>query len=192
MEVYKQVKNENGVLKIVYDTFASNPREMHDNLGIMVCYHGRYILGDKSFNPSNYNGWDEVLKGECGNPNEIIYLPLYLYDHSGITISTTPFSCKWDSGQVGWIYVTKEQIRKEYGVKRVTKKVIEEVLKILVSEVEEYDYYLKGEVFGYIIEDNEGNEIDSSYGYYGYDFKNNGLFYSIPDKYKSLIVDLKE
>jgi hypothetical protein len=34
---------------------------------------------------------------------------LYLYDHSGITISTSPFSCGWDSGQVGFIYLTRQK-----------------------------------------------------------------------------------
>ena len=40
---------------------------------------------------------------------------LYLYDHSGITMSTGSFCDSWDSGQVGFIYVTKEDIEKEYG-----------------------------------------------------------------------------
>lgn len=34
---------------------------------------------------------------------KFLMLPLYLYDHSGITMNTTGFSCPWDSGQVGWI-----------------------------------------------------------------------------------------
>ena len=32
---------------------------------------------------------------------KFLMLPLYLYDHSGITMNTTGFSCPWDSGQVG-------------------------------------------------------------------------------------------
>ena len=46
----------------------------------------------------------------------VFYLPLYLYDHSGITMNTGGFSCSWDSGQMGWIYATKEDIQKEYGL----------------------------------------------------------------------------
>ena len=30
-----------------------------------------------------------------------VFLPLYLFDHSGITMNTSGFSCPWDSGQVG-------------------------------------------------------------------------------------------
>ena len=44
-----------------------------------------------------------------------VILPLYLYDHSGITMSTGPFSCPWDSGQVGWIYASKKTFIDETG-----------------------------------------------------------------------------
>lgn len=47
--------------------------------------------------------------------DKYVILPLYLYDHSGITISTVPFSCPWDSGQVGWIYAPKDTFRKATG-----------------------------------------------------------------------------
>lgn len=35
-----------------------------------------------------------------------ITLPLYLMDHSGLAMQTTSFNDPWDSGQVGWIYVS--------------------------------------------------------------------------------------
>ena len=47
--------------------------------------------------------------------DQYVILPLYLYDHSGITISTRPFSCPWDSGQVGWIYASKDTFREMTG-----------------------------------------------------------------------------
>lgn len=80
-----------------------------------------------------------------------IMLPLYLYDHSGITMSTGPFSCPWDSGQVGWIYVTKKKVREEYGWKKLNKKRIEKIEGHLKAEVEEYDRFLAGRVYGFVI-----------------------------------------
>ena len=47
--------------------------------------------------------------------DKYVILPLYLYDHSGITISTGPFSCPWDSGQVGWIKAPKDTFRNATG-----------------------------------------------------------------------------
>ena len=49
-----------------------------------------------------------------------LMLPLYLYDHSGITMNTTGFSCPWDSGQVGWIYASKEDALREFGGRTFT------------------------------------------------------------------------
>ena len=43
------------------------------------------------------------------------------------------------------------------------------VEKVLRGEVKVYDQYLQGDVYGYVIEDADGEEIDSSWGYYGDD-----------------------
>lgn len=148
-------------IKIYQDNDPTDPREW-DNLGKMVCFHRGYSLGDeKEFkDPEDFQ---EYLQK---NHKKIIYLPLYLYDHSGITISTKPFSCQWDSGQVGYIYITYEDIRKEYNTKKVTKEIKEKVLAILKLEVEIYDRYLTGQVFGFVVEDNKGEVIDSCWGYF--------------------------
>lgn len=106
-----------------------------------------------------------------------VVLPLYLYDHSGITISTGPFSCVWDSGQVGWIYVTHENIRKEYGWKRLTKKRLKQIEGYLKGEVDVYDDYLTGAVYGYVVEDPDGIDVEdgSCWGFYGHDHEKSGL-----------------
>ena len=103
--------------------------------------------------------------------DNVFMLPLYLYDHSGITMNTGGFSCPWDSGQVGYIYVTKEKVREEFKVKVVSPKLRAKVYKILEQEVKVYDDYLTGNVWGYIIKDHNGNEIDdgSCWGFYGDD-----------------------
>ena len=42
-----------------------------------------------------------------------VLLPLYLYEHGGMTMNTRGYSCSWDSGQVGFIYASKETFRNE-------------------------------------------------------------------------------
>lgn len=104
-----------------------------------------------------------------------IMLPLYLYSHSGITISTGPFGCRWDSGQVGWIYVTKEKVREEYGWENLSKKRIETIEGYLKAEVETYDRFISGQVYRYVITEHGickhcgadiEADIDSCGGYY--------------------------
>ena len=82
-------------------------------------------------------------------------------------MNTTGFHCPWDSGQVGFIYVSKTKVREEYSTKRITKKILETVTKVLVGEVETYDQYLRGEIYSYVIEDAEEEVIDSCCGLYG-------------------------
>lgn len=164
------INYKNYKIQIEYDENAANPRTEWDNLGTMVCFHNRYNLGDK--NDFSLEEFKEFIKKEEKN---IIALPLYLYDHSGITISSKPFSCKWDSGQVGYIYITKEKVRKEYNWKVITKKRREQIIKYLEGEIETYDDFLTGAVYGFQIVDKNGEEIDSCYGFYGYDHKKSGL-----------------
>jgi hypothetical protein len=106
-----------------------------------------------------------------------VYLPIYKYDHSGIKLQTTPFTCKWDSGQIGFVIVSKEKIKKEYNKRVINKKLIEEVIEILESEVDIISDYVSGNIFGYTIIDPLKSDtiIDSCWGFYGTDWKNNGL-----------------
>jgi hypothetical protein len=111
--------------------------------------------------------------------DHVVYLPLYLYDHSGITMNTTGYShCDsqgWDWGWVGVIYITKEQIKKEYGWKVLTAARIEKIKKYLRGEVETYDQYLTGDVYYYTTVDSNGNNVDSCGGYFGHDHEKSGL-----------------
>lgn len=167
------------------DDECHNPRDW-DNASTMVCTQGRYLLGDEDgaekvrddiSNSRLYQcGWDgmdwnhvpnlEYMAKKCG----FIVLPLYLYDHSAITMNTTGFSCPWDSGQVGFVYMTKEQVREEFGVKYVTKKVREMAEKRMRQEVETYDMYIKGDVWYYSIEKEDGEHIDSCGGNFGREY----------------------
>ena len=103
-------------INIYSDDDPMNPRTECDNLGTMLCYHGRYTLGDADpvYKSDDQNGWDELEEKLIKEQHAVVVLPLYLYDHSGITMNTGGFSCSWDSGQVGFIYVTREKVLKEY------------------------------------------------------------------------------
>lgn len=164
------------------DEDPMDPRKEWDNLGTMICLHRRYSLGDK-----HSYGLEEALALEAQIPKRGgVVLPLYMYDHSGITISTSPFSCPWDSGKLGFIFVDAEKIRKEYGWKRITKARREKIEVYLRSEVQTYDDYVTGNVYSYTVQDPEGETVDSCSGFYGYDHEKSGLMdaaRSIVDSY---------
>jgi hypothetical protein len=173
MSTEKRISNY--LIEVIQDESPESPREW-DNLGTMICFHGRYNLGDKhDYRSGDYSGWDEQRKDIEKKENACVILPLYLYDHSGITMKTSPFGCNWDSGQVGWIVVSKEKVRKEYNVKRINKELIEKVTKVLEGEVKTYDQYLTGDIYGYRISKvtecelghKHKEELDSCWGFYG-------------------------
>jgi hypothetical protein len=177
--------------RIVYDPEPVNPREW-DNLGTMVCFHKHYILGDPPGRKHDFETPSQFLEFLEENEGKVLVLPLYLMDHSGLSISVddTMFrvvdSVGWDWGQVGWIYVTYEDIRKAYGVRRITGKVLEKAKQALVAEVKLYDRYLQGYAMGFIIEEhhptNCWQEIDSCFGFYDID----SLLWHVPEEYRDL------
>lgn len=198
MNTIKEIKRDNKILKIVYDDSPESPREW-DNLSKMICFHKRYDLGDEhSYNSNDYSGWEEMEQDIIKNEDVAVILPLYLYDHSGITIKVGSFSgllpqghAQFDSGQVGFVIVTKEAVKNEFGTKRVSKKQIEKAEKILLAEVETYDQYLRGDVYGFSLFEvekcdkcnkEEEKLIDSCYGFFGNDFKTNGIAEHIADE----------
>ena len=98
-------------LVVEHDNDPMNPRTDWDNITTIVCFHKRYDIGDKTdYKSSDFDSWDE-LKTQIESDNKVLLIkPLYMYDHSGITISTSPFSCRFDSGHVGWIFISEKQL----------------------------------------------------------------------------------
>lgn len=142
METYQK---GNLVINVSHDDFADNPRDW-DNLSKMVCSHRKYNIGDKhDINFQNFNSWSEVMENLVLEHDAKVILPVYMYEHSDIALSHTPFSCRFDSGQIGFIYATSEQIKKEYG--SLSKEVLNKVEEILIAELNIYSYYVSGEVY---------------------------------------------
>lgn len=86
-------------------------------------------------------------KGEWRQvPGIAIIRDLSLYDHGGITIFAGAPTCRWDSGQVGWQYITEEKLAEEWDGDR------EKALAYMDATLKEYDHYLRGNVYGFVLE----------------------------------------
>ena len=254
---------------IISDMSPENPRNW-DNVGTMVCWHGRYDLGDEqprcdpeeytldlvlenSLDPTGLLDWlnseyrevqtvtmedvRDSIRSSIENVRQGYYsqdrffrddwpmyreaaavfkehdsvaeyahalfaehyvaLPLYLYDHGGITMNCGGFSCPWDSGQVGYIYASRDKAREERGASPKPDEMTDEEFweRRLRQEVATYSQYLEGDVYGYVlekargytqttrfedgeVEEGEGlewEEVDSCWGFFGYDPAENGM-----------------
>jgi hypothetical protein len=98
-----------------------------------------------------------------------IVLPVYLYDHSGLAMRVADFGDRWDSGQVGFIYCTREKALREWGNGGLvlSKKRRQQAVTYLTGEIETYHEYLSGQVYGYEIKRKGEGVIDSCWGFYG-------------------------
>jgi len=176
-------------VQIVPDTDAPDPTVEFDHLGTIVSWHRRYQIGPR-------HGWSSPADFLADTQGRAIILPLYLYDHTVLRLSTQPWTgraphAEWDSGQVGYIYVPLDRVRQEYGVRRVTRRIRDQVMAVLAAEVDTYSHYLNGDVYGYIVEAVDrcpcGREtvtvVDSCWGFYGWDPMTNGMAEAIAPDY---------
>jgi hypothetical protein len=161
-DTIKTIPYKGYTIKIRPDSDPMSPREW-DNLGTMVCFHRNYSLGDEHEfkDPEELQEYFKEIKDKA------VIIKLWLYDHSGITIScgeSNPFSCRWDSGIVGYIFVTHEKIKENYGnISKESIKIVEDHLK---HEVEAYDQFLQGNIVGYEISSPDDDDTDSCWGFY--------------------------
>lgn len=103
-----------------------------------------------------------------------IVLPVFKFEHSNVAYNTSGFSCPWDSGQNGYIYASKEDVRKEYSVKNISPRIRKLVIGVLESEVKTFSDAVNGNVYGYTVIAPDGEQLDSCGGYYG-DYDESGL-----------------
>lgn len=143
-------------LKVLIDHDPQSPREW-DNLGT-IWISGKYSnLSDKdSHEPSS---------------EENIRFPIVATSIGCDSISLVSKGARND----GWVYVSKEKALKEYGRKNLTDKLISKICRVIEAEINVYNLYLEGEVYGFVIEDDNGNIVDSCFGFYGSDPKTNGM-----------------
>ena len=105
--------------------------------------------------------WNDEETDSCNIVEEFIsthfvVLPVYMYEHSGIALSTGPFNCRWDSGSLGVIFT-----------KITPQSCPESVEEDMKRQVEDYSNYVNGDVFQWSIRDSDGDFVESCGGYLG-------------------------
>lgn len=167
----KDEKYKDYTIRLEYDEIPSSPREW-ENLGTFYSNHRDYNPDGHSidklvemFPPRNRN---EFINRDALS-REYVWINVYAYIHTSITLSTSPFNDSWDSGLFAIYAISKEKVRREYNKKVISKQLRENIEEYLTSEVRIYSQYLKGNVYGYIIEDPDGDEVNSCWGFYEQD-----------------------
>ncbi len=178
MTQVERYKHKGYTIVIDYDDDPQTPLDC-DDVGVMVCLHPRYLLGhnttagrstcidtatevaealrrhDRRLSNAVLTRWLRIFYGAT------VVKPLYLLDHSGITISTGTYSADpggWDTSHVGFVFDTA-QTREDTGCT--------DVEAAIEAEVRLYASYLEGDAVGYTVLDARGEVIDSCWGFLG-------------------------
>lgn len=146
-----------------------NPRDW-DHLGSFVGNHRRYNIWDDELK-SHGESWDDDLKHHLSNKglklSDVICFPVYMLDHSWLRFSTNDFCDRWDSGQVWFIYTSKEYVRKWFSWKQITPHRLKQIYQSLINEIEQYDQYHSWGVYEFRILDPQWEEyVEWQWGYY--------------------------
>ena len=157
-------ENDKYILEIYQDMDAMNPRESDAHLGKMITWHRNYNFTDRDVEQITPEEFKEKTK------KNYLVLPLFAYEHSSISLSLRndvyPFTDGWDSYQIGFIFASYDDIRKWFEVKDITSKILSKAKDEFEEEVEDFNDYLNGNVYRYLlIEKSNNNPIDECSGF---------------------------
>jgi hypothetical protein len=172
-------------IEVFYDELSSlecNPCE-YAKLGKVYTWHRRYSIGD----PHNFRDTKEMedaileeagklnAKNRSKALNELIFviMPVYMYDHGGRVLSTSPFDCPWDSGQLGWTYVTTKAAKEWFNVSKLKPEHKVKARELLEKELKLLNNWIEGEIYYFDIKNPDGKietDVSGIGGYFGADF----------------------
>ena len=171
MNLHNRIEYNGYHINIYYDENPGSPREW-SNLGTFYTAHLHY-RPEKDFD-KEFDIDEVFVDGRRGHfrksfLREYIALNIYLYDHSGQSISSGSFSCRWDSGWFGMVAVSVEAAKKEFGWDKITSYRRHKIKGYLQNEIDTYNEYLHGEVYGFQITSvsDDSEVLDSCWGYFG-------------------------
>ncbi|MDF1699849.1 MAG: hypothetical protein P1V36_01635 [Planctomycetota bacterium] len=101
----------------------------------------------------DYKDLADAAAGDINVVTEYEAFDLHAYVHSGVQFSLTEFSCQWDSGPCGYVYVKRGL---DFG--GTNEEIAEGFVRTLNA-------VFSGDVYGFIVLDPEGEEVESCFGF---------------------------
>ena len=158
--------------KISYDPTAGcfSPRDW-SNLGHFYTWEQRHISPDK--NP--YYDYQDLIDDLGYDPVRSktskgvgIFVERYEHGDSIYSLYTGgPLTDKWDACVCGVIFATHKEIEEWFGIKRITKKVLEKVVRDFELQLDTYTQWANGYVYMVTCYDSNGDVVDTVGDIYG-------------------------
>lgn len=171
METLKSLTGEHPdlIATIHQDPDPESPAEWGTIYKIAYLSRSRNCLGTEA---TSVEMLDEI--GRKVRDGEYIGIPVWAYVHSGATIQaawSNPFSCPWDSGQSGLVYASRADVLADNRRKRMSPELLAKTHEAMRAFVQDFDTYLRGEVYGVIVKNRKTDEeLESCWGIFGHDF----------------------
>lgn len=217
MEAVETYEHKGVEVKIFPDHDCMSPRDCDGKIGEMFAYYRGYELGDTQL-PSDGlpeiecancegEGWvkngaecercdglgrvEPTVKEWLASEEAIAAVPLFVYEHSGITMRTGELVWLadadiersntesrnrfmgdpdgWDTSFVGFVVVRDAHIEEAMGEGWRGHRTPEWVAEAVNGEVEEYARYLEGDCYGYVVAEDTPFH-DSCWGFIGFKY----------------------
>lgn len=172
-------------IEVRRDDWCESPRNDF-NLGMFFTNGDKYVSNEyeNGIDFDDFSSMDEIE--EYMQKKGFITERLCVYDHSGVHLYIGEPTCRWDSGYIGLYIVGKDDIRKTFGAKRISSKLLKKVREVMKIEVETMNNWINGNVFEFslrlgdeevsscsgFIADDEEEALDCMLSYMGSEFVN--------------------
>lgn len=162
MESIHTITDGEIVGKLYADTDSRCPQTDWDMLGSIV---------SESKELKNYChktiGIEKDYAWKCYLDNPLYYaIPVYLSLSDGRCDASLYITDKANAN--GCIYVHRSDLSKEYG--NNGRAACCKARRVFKGEIDTWLQWANGNVYGYVVEDSQGNNIDSLWGLFGYDY----------------------
>lgn len=150
-------------IRVVQDEDPESPDGWDDDEVFLVGFSGRNfeVTRDGLKCPEDIEDWRDEY--------DIFQLDAYIHSGVSLHLSGSGPSCGWDRGQIGFALVKKRSELEQLGQVQTWPDRPSQ-RKLAEGLVETWNQYLSGDVWGYIVEDSDGEEIEALWGCYGSDY----------------------
>jgi len=166
-EAIKTVNHKGLAIKIFQDWDSQSPDEWGDDNLFLVHYHRDFeIRRDDIILKDELIAWYNGEKIDIEKKYHFFLTKAYIHSRVVLALEESGIMFpdeRWDVSWCGCVLVSKKEAR--------TKK---KAYKLAEGLIKSWNDCLSGNVYGYIIEDKEGNNLSSCWGFYG-DIEESGI-----------------
>lgn len=168
MTIIESFNHRGHRVKILIDSDPLNPMKDWDTFSTILHWSAKYTLG-REIERGMAEGDVRAFVENDLDEKPLLVIPLYMMEHGNVQLSLGDFRDKWDSGQVGWVVVTRESAdAMGYGTLpdgQHTEQQMKDIRSSVEREIQQYSSYLNGDVYQYIVTPSDEPDVHNG-GYF--------------------------